>query len=204
MNSCYNNISSYSATIDVKPANINSLPKNLETIFKEKAKKYKNYDWKWLAAIAWVESKWRTNAVNDGGYSGLFQWHRNCKDINDFLENKTTNIFNVEDQTEATAKRFSNNVASANKKGLSGEDIFLYASICHNVGEGGAQLILSNSQSKTVRQMSQTIKVLPLSKMKTAKGKTLTWMATSEKRKEISEYPFLVKSAYQSISAKYS
>lgn len=203
MNSCYNNISSYSATIDVKPANINSLPKNLENIFKEKADKY-NLDWKWLAAIAWVESKWRTNEVNDGGYSGLFQWHRNCKDINDFLENKTTNIFNVEDQTEATAKRFSNNVASANKKGLSGEDIFLYASICHNVGEGGAQLILSNSQSKTVRQMSQTIKVLPLSKMKTAKGKTLTWMATSEKRKEISEYPFLVKSAYQSISAKYS
>lgn len=204
MNSCYNNISSYSATIDVKPANINSLPKNLEIIFKEKADKYKNYDWKWLAAIAWVESKWSTNAVNDGGYSGLFQWHRNCKDINDFLETKTTNIFNVEDQTEATAKRFSNNVASANKKGLSGEDIFLYASICHNVGEGGAQLILSNSQSKTVRQMSQTIKVLPLSKMKTAKGKTLTWMATPEKRKEISEYPFLVKSAYQSISAKYS
>lgn len=204
MNSCYNNISSYSATIDVKPANINSLPENLKNIFKEKADKYKNYDWKWLAAIAWVESKWSTNAVNDGGYSGLFQWHRNCKDINDFLKNKTTNIFNVEDQTEATAKRFSNNVASANKKGLSGEDIFLYASICHNVGEGGAQLILSNSQSKTVRQMSQTIKVLPLSKMKTAKGKTLTWMATSEKRKEISEYPFLVKSAYQSISAKYS
>ena len=204
MNSCYNNISSYSATIDVKPANINSLPENLKNIFKEKADKYKNYDWKWLAAIGWVESKWRTNAVNDGGYSGLFQWHRNCKDINDFLETKTTNIFNVEDQTEATAKRFSNNVASAEKKGLSGEDIFLYASICHNVGEGGAQLILSNSQSKTVRQMSQTIKVLPLSKMKTAKGKTLTWMATSEKRKEISEYPFLVKSAYQSISAKYS
>lgn len=204
MNSCYNNISSYSATIDVKPANINSLPKNLENIFKEKADKYKNYDWKWLAAIAWVESKWRTNAVNDGGYSGLFQWHRNCKDINDFLGKKTTNIFNVEDQTEATAKRFSNNVASANKKGLSGEDIFLYASICHNVGEGGAQLILSNSQSKTVRQMSQTIKVLPPSKMKTTKGKTLTWMATPEKRKEISEYPFLVKSAYQSISAKYS
>ena len=203
MNSCYNNISSYSATIDVKPANINSLPENLKKIFEAKARIYK-IDWKWLAAIAWVESKWSTNAVNDGGYSGLFQWHRNCKDINDFLKNKTTNIFNVEDQTEATAKRFSNNVASANKKGLSGEDIFLYASICHNVGEGGAQLILSNSQSKTVRQMSQTIKVLPLSKMKTAKGKTLTWMATSEKRKEISEYPFLVKSAYQSISAKYS
>ena len=180
------------------------MPKNLEIIVKEKAQKYKIDDWKWLAAIAWVESKWRTNAVNDGGYSGLFQWHRNCKDINDFLVEKTTNIFNVEDQTEATAKRFSNNVASAKKKNLSVEDRFLYASICHNVGEGGAQLILSNSQPKTVYQMSQTIKVLPPSKMKTAKGKTLTWMATSEKRKEISEYPFLVKSAYQSISAKYS
>ena len=87
MNSCYNNISSYSATIDVKPANINSLPENLKKIFEAKANKYK-IDWKWLAAIAWVESKWSTNAVNDGGYSGLFQWHRNCKDINDFLKNK--------------------------------------------------------------------------------------------------------------------
>ena len=53
MNGCYNNISSYSATIDVKPANINSLPKVLENIFKEKAKKYK-LDWKWLAALSWV------------------------------------------------------------------------------------------------------------------------------------------------------
>lgn len=35
MNGCYNNISSYSATIDVKPANINSLPKVLENIFKK-------------------------------------------------------------------------------------------------------------------------------------------------------------------------
>lgn len=203
MNSCYNNISSYSNTIDVKPANINSLPENLEIIFKKKAQIY-SIDWKWLAAIAWVESKWRTNAVNDDGYSGLFQWHRNCKDINSFLDKKTTNIFNVNDQTEATAKRFHNNVASAIKKGLSGEDRFLYASICHNAGEGGAQIILNNSQPKTVRQMSQTILVLPSSKMKTAKGKTLTWMATPEKRKEISEYPFLVKSAYKSISAKYS
>lgn len=197
MNSCYNNISSYTATIDVKPANINSLPKNLETVFKQKAQKY-NIDWKWLAAIAWVESKWRTNAVNDDGYSGLFQWHKNCKEINSFLDKKTTNIFNVEDQTEATAKRFRNNVASANKKGLHGEDIFLYASICHNAGEGGAQLILNNSQPKTVRQMSQTILVLPSSKI------TWSWMRTSEKRKEISEYPFLVKSTYKSISAKYS
>ena len=46
--------------------------------------------------------------------------------------------------------------------------------------------------------MSQTILVLPSSKI------TWSWMRTSEKRKEISEYPFLVKSAYKSISAKYS
>ena len=203
MNGCYNNISSYSATIDVKPANINSLPKVLKNIFKEKAKKYK-LDWKWLAAIAWVESKWDTNAVNDGGYCGLFQWHRNCEDINEFLDKKTTNIFNVEDQTEAAAKRMASNIQIAAKKGLSGEDKYLYAGICHNAGEGGAQLILSNSQPKTVRQMSQTIKVLPLSKMKTAKGKTLTWMATPKKRNEISQYPYKMKSAYQSIKSKYS
>ena len=123
MNSCYNNISSYTATIDVKPANINSLPKNLETIFKQKAQKY-NIDWKWLAAIAWVESKWRTNAVNDDGYSGLFQWHKNCKEINSFLDKKITNIFNVEDQTEATAKRFRNNVASVY--------VIMQAKVAHN------------------------------------------------------------------------
>ena len=41
MNGCYNNISSYSATIDVKPANINSLPKVLENIFKISWKSFK-------------------------------------------------------------------------------------------------------------------------------------------------------------------
>lgn len=197
MNSCYNNISSYSATIDVKPANINSLPENLEKIFKEKANKY-NLDWKWLAAIAWVESKWRTNAVNDYGYSGLFQWHKNCKEINSFLDKKTTNIFNVEDQTEATAKRMASNIQIAFNKGLSGEDKYLYAGVCHNAGEGGASFILGKSSPKNVYQMTQTIRNIPSSQIE------WKWMRTTAKRKEISEYPFLVKSAYQSISAKYS
>ena len=85
MNSCYNNISSYSATIDVKPANINSLPENLKTIFKAKAYKY-NLDWKWLAAISWVESKWSTNAVNDGTGVGMTKKEAQKNAAKDALE----------------------------------------------------------------------------------------------------------------------
>ena len=197
MNGCYNNISSYSATIDVKPANINSLPNVLEKIFKEKAKKYK-LDWKWLAALSWVESAWRTNVTNSIGYCGLFQWHRNCKDMNHTLGRNVSNIFSVEDQTEATAKRMASNIQIAAKKGLSGEDKYLYAGVCHNAGEGGASFILGKSSPKNVYQMSQTIRNIPSSQIE------WKWMRTTAKRNEISQYPFKMKSAYQSIKSKYS
>lgn len=200
MPNCYTNISSTYKEKEANKPKFVSSPDDVIRVIKEKAQKY-NIDWKWLAAMAYVESNWVTNVRNGIGYCGLFQWHENRKDIAWILNKKTTeitNIFDVDMQTEASAKRMAANVRKASLLGLKGDDCYLYAGICHNTGEGGAELILSHCMPKTVRQMSQEIKTMPAIYIK------WSWMQTHDKRNEISEYPLKMKKHYTWISEKYS
>lgn len=199
MSRCYTNISStYSERKDSRPSHVSS-PDDVMAVIKAKAQKY-GIDWRWLAAMAYVESNLVTNARNSKGYCGLFQWNENRKDIAHILGKDVSdigNIYDVDLQTEASAKRMAANVNDSRYKGLNGDDCYLYAGICHNAGEGGAGFILSRSMPKTVRQMSKTIMNVPSSEIK------WDWMKKKEKRDEISTYPQKMKAAYDSIVKKY-
>lgn len=163
-----------------------TLPSDVKNLIILKANKY-NLDWRWLAAMAYVESSWRTDAgPNKYGYYGLFQFRSDSI-------GSGRSIYSVEDQTEMAAKNMSNYVNYAKKKGMSSEDCYLYAGLAHNCGPGGAQFLLSKSSSNTVYGMIQVELTLPSSDFK---YKTLI---AKNKRKEVSEYPVKMKSAYQSL-----
>ncbi len=167
-----------------------SLTDDLIALFKEKAQKY-GLDWKWLAALAYVESNWRTNVKNQYGYYGLFQFRESTID-------KGYSIYKPEDQTEIAAKNMSAAKNKANGYGMTNEDCYLYAGMSHNCGIGGAQFLLGKASPKNVFQMVQVELTLPDSEFK------YKFMSSSAKRKEISEYPSKMKSAYVSICAKYT
>lgn len=185
-----------SVTADSKWSANGKLSNNLISLFKEKAQKY-NLDWRWLAALSYVESGWRTNVKNSYGYYGLFQFLDST--LNSGVKNNETrySLTNPSDQAEVAAKLMAKRKSYANGKGLNPEDCYLYSGMAHNCGDGGAQFLLGKSSPKNVYQMTQVEKKLPSSEFK------YKFMASSKKRKEISEYPFRMKSAYESICAKY-
>lgn len=161
-----------------------TLTDNLKQLIQSKANKY-NLDWKWLAAMAYVESAWNTNAgPNKYGYYGLFQFRGDTID---------GDLYSIENQTENAAKNMARNLKTAQRKGMSNEDCYLYAGMAHNAGPGGAGFILNKAISKTIFGMQHAILTIPASQM------PWSWMATDSKRKEIHDYPTKMKSAYVSI-----
>lgn len=173
-----------------------SITQNLINLFKNTAQKY-GLDWKWLAALGYVESAWNVNIKNRYGYYGLFQFLDST--LNSGVKKGETRyvLTSPVDQTEVAAKNMSNRLNYARNHGLNGEDCYLYAGMAHNCGDGGAQFLLGKSSPKTVYQMTQVEKNLPSKEFK------YSFMAGQAKRKEISEYPYKMKSAYESICKKF-
>lgn len=183
--------------VDEKWCASGNLSDKLVQLFKQKAQTYE-LDWKWLAALAWVESNWRIDVQNSLGYYGLFQFLD--KNLNDGVKSgeKRYSLKSPEDQTEVAAKNMKKRREFAKKKGMGEEDSYLYAGMAHNCGSAGAQFLLEKSSPKTVYQMTRIERVLPASMF------TYKFMSSTAKRKEISEYPYKMKSAYESICKKYA
>jgi membrane-bound lytic murein transglycosylase MltF len=203
--SCYSNTSANGSTqnvpltADKKWYANGELTSDLMTLFRQEADKTNpKLDWRWLAALSYVESNWRTNVKNSLGYYGLFQFLDETLNSNLGKDEKRYSIYSPPDQTKVAAKNMANNVKFAKSKFMTDEDSYLYAGMAHNCGVGGAQFLLSMSFPKTVYQMVQTEKNLP------AKDFKYSFMAGTAKRKEISEYPYKLKSAYESICSKYT
>lgn len=204
---CYPIINpSSSVETDAKYYTGGKLNDNLKNLFKQKATKY-GIDWKWLAALAWKESRWNSNIGNGYGYSfsGLFQY--NSKSIG-FADGRRLNVNNPEDQAEAAARDLKQNRQTGLKNGLSEEESYLYAAICHNAGVGGAKWAFENASPKNIRGMQNAL--LNCDGGYGFHGQKVRWlkkMSDKEARRQSQEkveFPVGVKSAYIDISKKYS
>lgn len=200
--SCYSNSANGSQTKDGSIATEKkweangTLTEELISLFKSEAQK-NSLDWRWLAALSYVESNWRTNIRNSYGYYGLFQFIDST--LNDGVKagQRRYSLTSPKDQTEVAARNMARRKGFAATKDMNEEDSYLYASMAHNCGDGGAQFLLGKASPKTVYNMVQVEKNLPAGEFR------YKFMSSSAKRKEISEYPYKVKSAYKSICTKY-
>ena len=201
--SCYNSLANgtqsknESITTEKKWEANGKLTNELIALFKKEANK-NNLDWRWLAALSYVESNWRINIRNSYGYYGLFQFLDST--LNDGVKKgeRRYSLTNPEDQTIVAAKNMAKRKDFAAKNGMNEEDSYLYAGMAHNCGDGGARFLLGKASPKTIYNMTQVEKNLPTKEFK------YKFISSSAKRKEISEYPYRMKSAYKSICAKYS
>ncbi len=173
------------------------LTDDLIALFKKVANN-NSLDWRWLAALSYVESNWRINIENSYGYYGLFQFLD--RTLNDGVKKgeRRYSLTNPEDQTVVAAKNMAERKRFAVKNGMNEEESYLYAGMAHNCGVGGAQFLLGKASPKTIYNMTQVEKNLPSNEFK------YKFMSSSAKRKEISEYPYKMKSAYKSICSKYT
>jgi len=164
-----------------------SLSNDLIKLFKDAAQSY-NLDWRYLAALSYVESAgWNTTAKNDDGYYGLFQFKQKY-----MCTGKS--IYSVKDQTDCTASMMRSNINFAKKKGMDDKNAFMYATIAHNTGAGAAQSLLDKASTKDVNGMLNAERYLPASE--------LTW-GSAEKRVEIVNHPLKCWKAYEDLCKKY-
>ena len=143
-----------------------------------------NIDWRWLAALSWVETKWKPEYKED--IIGLFQYSQ--KD-----HNSRFNVRSDEQQTAFAALDFHTAMDKAKKNGLSNtEDQCLYAAISHNAGVAGAKWALDEANPKSISSMCNVL----------LNGYRQRWGVGSNKEK--AEYPIKVKKAYDDICSRYS
>lgn len=205
--SCYDTLNpSSNLESDAKYYTGGNLNDNLKNLFKQKAAAY-GIDWKWLAALAWVESKWQSNIGNGFGYSykGLFQY--NITSIG-YANGKALNVNSAEDQTEAAARDLKYNRQTGLNNGLNEQESYLYAAICYNAGVGGAEWAFKSAYIKNIAGMRNAL--LTADGGYGFHGRKVGWFnkmsdkEAARQSKEKAEYPVKVKSAYDDISRKYS
>ena len=190
-NNCYEVTHSISNS-DIVGSGINyrvsgSLSNDLIKLFKDAAQSY-NLDWRYLAALSYVESAgWNTTIKNKKGFYGLFQFKQiymcSGKDVN-----------SPKDQTDCAASNMRSRIDFAKKKGMDDKNAFMYATIAHNTGDGAAQSLLDKASTKDVNGMLNAERYLPASE--------LTW-GSAEKRVEIVNHPLKCWKAYEDLCKKY-
>jgi len=193
-NNCYEVTHSISNS-DIVGSDINfsvsgSLSNELIKLFKNAARS-NNLDWRYLGALSYAESKWNTTIRNSDGFYGLFQ----------FLQKYMCSggsVYNVTDQTNCAASNMRNRINFAKKKGMDDKNAFMYATIAHNTGDGGAQFLLDKASTKDVNGMLNVERNLPASEFKYG------FMATAKKRVEIVNHPLRCWKAYEYLCKKYS
>lgn len=177
----------------VKNYKIAPLNNHLITMFKDSANFY-HIDWRWLAAFAAVESGFNVYAFNkNSGYYGLFQFKQStmCKG---------KSVTNPREQCECTASNIVDRIDELKKKykNVDEETCYLYAAVAHNAGNGAAAFFMNRAKVKNIGGIINVLK----------NDSMINWpkhwyKLTSAKRKEISEYPIKIKSAYITICSKY-
>lgn len=190
-NNCYEVTHSISNS-DIVGSDINysvsgSLSNDLIKLFKDAAQSY-NLDWRYLAALSYVESAgWNTTIKNKKGFYGLFQFKQKY-----MCTGKS--IYSVKDQTDCAASMMRSNINFAKKKGMDDKNAFMYATIAHNTGADAAQSLLDKASTKDVNGMLNAERNLPASE--------LTW-GSAEKRVEIVNHPKKCWKAYEDLCKKY-
>ena len=190
-NNCYEVTDSISNS-DIVGSNIKfrvsgSLSNELINLFKNAAQS-NNLDWRYLAALSYVESAgWNTTIQNDNGFYGLFQFKQKY-----MCSGKS--IYNVKDQTDCAASNMRSRINFAKKKGMDEKNAFMYATIAHNTGDHAAQSLLDKASTKDVNGMLNAERYLPASE--------LTW-GSAEKRVEIVNHPLKCWKAYEDLCKKY-
>lgn len=166
-----------------------SLSNELIKLFKNAAQS-NELDWRYLAALSYAESTWNTTAQNDDGFYGLFQF------IQKYMCSGGS-IYSVTDQTNCAASNMRSRINFAKKKGMDEKNAFMYATIAHNTGDGGAQFLLSKASTKDVNGMLNVERNLPSSEFK------YSFMAGAEKRVEIVNHPLKCWKSYEYLCKKY-
>lgn len=190
-NNCYEVTHSISNS-DIVGSGINfrvsgSLSNELIKLFKNAAQS-NNLDWRYLAALSYVESAgWNTTIKNDKGFYGLFQFKQKY-----MCSGKS--IYSVKDQTDCAASNMRSNINFAKKKGMDDKNAFMYATIAHNTGPAAAQSLLDKASTKDVNGMLNAERYLPASE--------LTW-GSAAKRVEIVNHPLKCWKAYEDLCKKY-
>lgn len=191
-NNCYEVTHSISNS-DIVGSDLNfrvsgSLSNELINLFKNIARS-NELDWRYLAALSYVESKWNSTIQNSYGYYGLFQ----------FIQKTMCggSVYNVTDQTNCAASNMRSRINFAKKKGMDEKNAFMYATIAHNTGDGGAQFLLSKASTKDVNGMLNVERNLPSSEFKYG------FMAKAAKRVEIVNHPLKCWKSYEDLCKKY-
>ena len=115
--SCYSNSANGSQTKDGSIATEKkweangTLTEELISLFKSEAQK-NSLDWRWLAALSYVESNWRTNIRNSYGYYGLFQFIDST--LNDGVKagQRRYSLTSPKDQTEVAARNMARRLST--------------------------------------------------------------------------------------------
>ena len=178
-NNCYEVTHSLSNS-DIVGSDINfrvsgSLSNELIKLFKNAAQS-NNLDWRYLAALSYVESEWNSTVQNSYGFYGLFQFKQKymCSG---------GSIYNVTDQTNCAASNMRSNINFAKKKGMDDKNAFMYATIAHNAGPAAARSLLDKASTKDVNGMLN--------------------VARAKKRVEVVNHPLKCWKAYENLCKKY-
>nr|DAS58155.1 MAG TPA: endodeoxyribonuclease I [Caudoviricetes sp.] len=184
-------------SVDIK----NGIPDVIKSALMSYSQQIGVNDWRWLAALSYVESRWNTNAKNSSsGFYGLFQFKQSTI-------GKGYDVHNVHDQIKVAATNFKNEFNKSKKRwGLNDENAALYAALAHNVGSGGAQFLMENAPNKNVNGMlyvEQNINKPPYSNALSAKSSSFQFLKGSKKIQEVTSYPIKVKQFYLTLKSKY-
>lgn len=184
---CYTGKASLTET-DPNWKSSGKLTQELITCMKKHAQNF-GVDWKWLAALANVESTWNIRAKNKYGFYGLFQYQQK------YMNDKTKKVDSYDDQTYCAARDMKRRLKDAKDKyNMTGEEAYLYACIAHNTGDGGAQEILEHSKQKTIQGMVNAVKTFK---------SIYPHLNTKDKKDEIAKHPLHCKTAYDYVVKNY-
>ena len=142
--------SSLNLSLQVELPGKKAIPSDL----KDYCQKYcgSELDWRWMIALAWVESKWNFRAVNKGtGARGWFQFMPRT-DWYTYQER-----YQKGPQTKKAVEMFKAAMETGRKGGLQSEvDQCLFAAISHNAGPTAASKLLK-AGNKTISDMNRAL-----------------------------------------------
>lgn len=187
-------------------------------VFVQEAQNNGGFDWRYLAALACVESNFNPNISNSKGFRGMFQFKSTtfCKGENF----KGCNWTDWKCQTKCTAYHINENLKST-KYNMDDTMKISYPSIVHNMGEGHWQNIVYpyfteklNGGQMTFNKYIEVIKTIPaeywnnISSKKSGGGWFKIGPFTdisdpSKKRGELYAHALKFPATYKAICAKY-
>lgn len=189
------------------------LTKGMKQYFVDAANKY-HLDWRWIAALAYCESKWKTaSAINLQGYfndyKGLCGFTQ--KTLREALGKDISNpsVTNPAHQALAAAKRMNEYIAVAKKNGFSDEECYLCAGIAHNIGSRGALWAYNNAKPKNITGMQMVLLNCDggygphAYKSGWFEKKNMTKTELHKESREKATYPNKMKTAYMAICRQY-